>query len=125
MEDGDWVKVVHLTQDKPIGALCQALLKSPGTERLLPTEDANCQNVRPANFNLERYKLGFFFALFVFIFFLCFETDFLCVVLAVLELRDLPVSAYGVGIKGVHHHHPVKSWISVASLKLKEITWRL
>lgn len=72
MEDGDWVKVVHLTQDKPIGALCQALLKSPGTERLLPTEDANCQNVRLANFNLERYKLGFFFCFICLYFFSLF-----------------------------------------------------
>lgn len=44
LEDSDWFKVVHMTQDKPIGALCQTLLKSPGTERLLPTGVANCQD---------------------------------------------------------------------------------
>jgi hypothetical protein len=53
---------------------------------------------------------------FFFIFF--FETGFLCVVLAVLELtldqtdlelRDLPASASQVKVKGVHHHCPAKS----------------
>jgi hypothetical protein len=62
------------------------------------------------------YNMIFLFLFFVSIYFVLFETGFLYVALAVLELALQPrwasslqihlLSLLSAGIKGMHHHHP-------------------